>query len=203
MKGSQKLERSINYWTRAVKSWTRRRITRATKLRTWRVAGFGEAQCRLHDERIHPSGPTWLPQAIARRGDQGCPKGAAIAARSVLDGPGHDARLSARRAGRVTSPASPTRLWHFSSRLRDFGVGLLQAVAIILGSSFLAGANQCFGHVLIVRCTNRLVAPTSGRIALRCRLRVEEPSCRAELSFGAYPVLWRHPYTVCHRTCRP
>jgi hypothetical protein len=109
MKGSQKLERLIKYWTRAVKSWTRTQTARATKLRTLEVASVGEAQCRLHDEEIHPSGPTWVPQGIARRGDQGCPTGAALSARNVLDGTEHSAQLGAGRTGTIDVAGLPRR----------------------------------------------------------------------------------------------
>lgn len=52
----------------------------------------------LFDRQDHPSVPTWLPKSIARRGGQGCPKGTAVAARSVLDGSEHGAAIGANRA---------------------------------------------------------------------------------------------------------
>jgi len=69
---------------------------------TWKNKGWcAVLPIPLFDGQDHPSVPTWLPESIARRGGQGCPKGTAIAARSVLDGPEHDAGIDLRRANRT------------------------------------------------------------------------------------------------------
>lgn len=92
----------------------------------------------LFDRQDHPSVPTWLPESTARRGRQGCPKGTAIAARSVLDGPEHGAAIGTRRASDEICGASRARSSCLSRPVGQVVSNLLLAVVVVVWTTLFS-----------------------------------------------------------------